>query len=231
MQKENENRRSLENITTLIWDCDGTLWHHSDNEMDLLCNALHLEKTKPLEEQYFQMLSNFQDYFQDKIVTPKKMVEFIRKEMPILDYYNLSAAEFFQKWLMVETGQVDKEAKTCLKKLFEKGYRNVVLTDWFMETQVMLLSKYELLQYIEAIYPLEGQYLKADHRSFCRIFSDRTRLEEYIIIGDSLKSDIGFATHAGIASIWYNSGKKENTEKNLTPTFEVQSLLEICSIL
>ncbi len=229
MQKE--NRRSLENITTLIWDCDGTLWHHSDNEMDLLCNALHLEKTKPLEEQYFQMLSDFQNYFQGKIVTPKKMVEFIRKEMPILDYYNLSAAEFFEKWKLVETGQVDKDAKACLEKLSEKGYRNVVLTDWFMETQVMLLSKYELLQYIEAIYPLEGEYLKADHRSFGRIFSDRTRLEEYIIIGDSLKSDIGFATHAGIASIWYNSRREQRTEKNFIPSYEVYTLLEICSIL
>ena len=229
MQKE--NRRSLENITTLIWDCDGTLWHHSDNEMDLLCNALHLEKTKPLEEQYFQMLSDFQNYFQGKIVTPKKMVEFIRKEMPILDYYNLSAAEFFEKWKLVETGQVDKDAKACLEKLSEKGYRNVVLTDWFMETQVMLLSKYELLQYIEAIYPLEGEYLKADHRSFGRIFSDRTRLEEYIIIGDSLKSDIGFATHAGIASIWYNSRREQRTEKDFIPSYEVYTLLEICSIL
>ena len=226
-----EKRRNLENITTLIWDCDGTLWHHSDNEMDLLCNALHLEKTKPLEEQYFQMLSDFQNYFQGKIVTPKKMVEFIRKEMPILDYYNLSAAEFFEKWKSVETGQVDKDAKACLEKLSEKGYRNVVLTDWFMETQVMLLSKYELLQYIEAIYPLEGQYLKADHRSFCRIFSDRTRLEEYIIIGDSLKSDIGFATHAGIASIWYNSRREQRTEKDFIPSYEVYTLLEICSIL
>ncbi len=226
-----ENRRSLENITTIIWDCDGTLWHHSDNEMDLLCNALHLEKTKPLEEQYFQMLSNFQNYFQGKIVTQKKMVEFIRKEMPILDYYNLSAAEFFKKWMMVETGQVDKKAKTCLEKLSEKGYRNVVLTDWFMETQVMLLSKYELLQYIEAIYPLEGQYLKADHRSFDRIFSAKTHLEEYIIIGDSLKSDIGFATHAGIASIWYNPRRKVRTEKEFIPSYEVHSLLEICSIL
>ena len=226
-----EKRRSLENITTLIWDCDGTLWHHSDNEMDLLCNALHLEKTKPLEEQYFQMLSDFQNYFQGKIVTPKKMVEFIRKEMPILDYYNLSAAEFFEKWKLVETGQVDKDAKACLEKLSEKGYRNVVLTDWFMETQVMLLSKYELLQYIEAIYPLEGEYLKADHRSFGRIFSDRTRLEEYIIIGDSLKSDIGFATHAGIASIWYNSRREQRTEKDFIPSYEVYTLLEICSIL
>ena len=227
MQKE--NRRNLENVTTIIWDCDGTLWHHSDNEMELLCSALHLEKTEALEEQYFQMLSDFQDYFQGKTVTQKKMVEFIRKEMPILDYYNLSPADFFKKWMMVETGQVDKEAKTCLEKLSEKGYRNVVLTDWFMETQVMLLSKYGLLQYIEAIYPLEGQYLKADHRSFDRIFSTKTHLEEYIIIGDSLKSDIGFATHAGIASIWYNPRKKVKTEKDVVPSYEVHSLLEICS--
>lgn len=224
-----EKRRSLENITTLIWDCDGTLWHHSDNEMELLCDALHLEKTEPLEEQYFQMLSDFQDYFQGKIVTPKKMVEFIGKEMPILDYYNLSAAEFFEKWKLVETGQVDKDAKACLETLSEKGYRNVVLTDWFMETQVMLLSKYELLQHIEAIYPLEGQYLKADHRSFDRIFSAKTHLEEYIIIGDSLKSDIGFASHAGIASIWYNSRREQRTEKDFIPSYEVHTLLEICS--
>ena len=35
--------------------------------------------------------------------------------------------------------------------------------------------------------------------------------EQYIIIGDSVSSDIAFAHHSGIRSIWFNkNGESEN---------------------
>lgn len=54
--------------------------------------------------------------------------------------------------------------------------------------------------------------------------------EEYLIIGDSLKSDIGFAMSCGFDSCWFNKNNDELDEQ-YEPTISIRKLKELKKIL
>lgn len=54
--------------------------------------------------------------------------------------------------------------------------------------------------------------------------------EDYLIIGDSLKSDIGFAMNCNIDSCWFNKNK-EKLSDNYKPTMIIESLKDLINIL
>jgi FMN phosphatase YigB (HAD superfamily) len=86
-----------------------------------------------------------------------------------------------------------------------------------------------LLNYFEKISASDNQYLKTNPKSSERIVG-QARKNEYVIIGDSLTSDIAFANRNNIKSIWYNRlGKENNTE--FIPTIEIRDLREIFQYL
>lgn len=54
--------------------------------------------------------------------------------------------------------------------------------------------------------------------------------EEYLIIGDSLKSDVGFAMNCGFDSCWFNKNNEELTEQ-YKPTMVIKKLKELKKVL
>jgi FMN phosphatase YigB (HAD superfamily) len=60
-------------------------------------------------------------------------------------------------------------------------------------------------------------------------YSDNN-IKDYLIIGDSLKSDVGFGTNAHIDSCWFNQNH-ENPDNVHTPTFTISKLRELNKIL
>ncbi len=54
--------------------------------------------------------------------------------------------------------------------------------------------------------------------------------EEYLIIGDSLKSDVGFATNCNFDSCWFNKNN-ENLTEPYKPTMVIKDLKEIKKLL
>ncbi len=55
-------------------------------------------------------------------------------------------------------------------------------------------------------------------------------LEEYIMIGDSLTSDMQGGINVGITTCWFNPNKKENNKK-LNIDYEINDLKEVIDIL
>lgn len=53
---------------------------------------------------------------------------------------------------------------------------------------------------------------------------------DYLIVGDSLKSDVGFGMNAGIDSCWFNKHGEE-TDRTYTPTLIIKSLSELIKLL
>lgn len=223
------NRLKMKNIKVVIWDCDNTIWIHRKDEENIVAQELGIPVTQEFNDQYFNMFEKFEEFFEHKRITDERIVKFISKSMPILSSYNITAEEFLKKWLPLNTSFLNEDALETIKYLKEKGYENIVLTDWIWSSQVKLLKHYGIYDYMDRVYTCDGQYLKKNPKSVSRIVK-KGHEKDYVIVGDSLKSDIAFANNAGIRSIWYNPYHKENKTKYY-PTTEVTSLLEVIEIV
>lgn len=219
----------LENVKTVILDCDETLWIHRKDEDKIIVNALNIPLTTEFTNQYFSMLDNLYAYFKDRKVTIKRFTKAIELYMPILLEYNISAKKFVETWFSLETSFVNEDSLQLLYYLKLKKYRTIILTDTFYIKQIMLLENYGILPYIDEIYSCDNSYTKPNPKCIRRVITSGHE-SEYVIIGDSLYCDIAFANNSGIRSIWYNPECRKNDTK-FKPTVQIQSLLEIRGLL
>ena len=154
--------------------------------------------------------------------------------MPILKQFNISA-DFFLKTLSTEKRNittVNQEAIEMIKYCYQIGLKNISITDWFIEDQEVALRDFEVLDYIDKIYGCNNVYFKNSPEKVAQITKElelEKRKKEFLMIGDSLTSDISFAKKLGIKNVWYNPKKKKNTT-NIIPDLELESLLELKNI-
>ena len=151
--------------------------------------------------------------------------------MPILREYSITAKEFEEILyeLSTQTRELNKELLEVLEYLKSKKIKNIIKTDWFRKTQIKVLEKYDILQYIKELYFCDNTYLKSSPLAKRGIIKSGQE-KQYVIIGDSLENDICFANDAQIRSIWFNPNKVQN-KTQYNPTYEIQSLLEIRSLI
>lgn len=224
----------MKNIRTIIWDLDETVWFYNENEAQVLCEKLNIDEVESFKKQYYETLGSLNKHFKDVIVTYEGMQQFISENMPILRLYGISDGEFLettrdQKKKFIT---LNHEAVEIMKYFYKKGLKNISITDWFREHQEHALKTLNLHSYIQKIYGCDNDYLKCSTKK-AEIISKEVIMqkpEEFLMIGDSLSSDIFFANELGIKSIWYNRKGKANQTGNI-PTMEVQSLLQLKEIL
>lgn len=218
--------RRINGARKLLWDCDGNIWRHVKNEDKIVTKEFGIELTEEFTKQYFEMFERFEIHFEYQKLTTAEYINLIAKCMPILSKNNISAEEFYHKWIQIETSVMNEGALETIQYFHHKGYTNIIFSDMPYDKQIILLEKYNLLQYIDDICTGDNNYLKRNPKSKDRII-DKGHEKEYVIIGDSLKNDIAFANHAGIRSIWFNPTCKKNKSK-YKPTMQVTSLYEVC---
>lgn len=216
-------------VKTVIWDLDNTLWWAMPDTIRYIAKDLKIRYTQELEIQFRYMLKKFDIYFQTHRVTKREMYGLIEKYMPKLGYHGITGEVFLKAWNASKTKILNQEAADLIKKFYKQEKKNIVLSDWVYEKQILLLEDFDLLKYIEKIYTCDDNYLKKNRENISQIIIPG-REHEYMFIGDSLVSDIAFANKAGIKSIWYNKDGKPNTSL-YTPTFEVDSLGKVPKIV
>lgn len=221
----------MKDIRTVIWDCDNVMWFHKPEETEIIAKALEIANIEEFEAEFFNMIESFNVHFVKKRVTLEETYKIIEKEMPILYLCGKSSREFMDVWndVKFKINDLNNEALAVMEYLQSKGIMQVVKTDWWKRTQTMLLREYGILKYIERLHCCDNQYLKCNPLLANGIIK-RGRENEFVIIGDSLRSDIAFADHTKIKSIWFNRERKPNNT-TYTPDFEITSLLEVMEII
>ncbi len=124
-------------------------------------------------------------------------------------------------------GQLIDHATEVIKTLSEK-YDCYIVTNGITDVQRSRLSRTDLLPYIR--YTFISQEMGCEKPSpvvFEKILkyigdSDKSK---YLVIGDSLSSDITGAVAAGIDSVWISDGESD------LPTYRIGKLTELYSIL
>lgn len=222
----------MKNVRTVIWDLDGVVWFHKREEPEILAKAMGIAEQEEFATEFYDFFATFIEYFRDKKVTEDETLKVIEQKMPILYFYGYTPGQFLkvQNRIKLFLNDFNEDSLAVMKYLSEKGIKNIVKTDWWRDVQEHLLHTYGSMVYIEELHSCDNAFLKCNKLSAKGIIKPGKE-EEYIIIGDSLISDIAFAKANGIKSIWFNHNfKKENTTP-YQPTFEVPSLLEVMGII
>lgn len=218
------------NKKIILWDLDKTLWFYKENESKYFCESIGKEWNEVIQKEFENFYMNiYNPFFKDIIVTREKICKLIDDNMPILSKNNISSKEFLNAWIEYANNELNPDSTEVLKTLHERGYTQLVLTDWIEQSQIKQLTKFNLNNYIEKIYGIENDYLKMNPKRVRNIIPIGKE-NEYIIIGDSLESDMTFAINAKIDSIWFNRSNKENNT-DVRPTYTVNKLIDILNIL
>lgn len=141
----------------------------------------------------------------------------------------------FNKFYQVELGNnifFNDNAKETLEAL-EKTYKQYAITNGSIVAQKGKLKKSGLDKIFDGVFISEEMGIDKPNKEFFDIVFENigsTDTREYLLVGDSLTSDILGANNAGIKNIWYNPEKKE---KNLDVivNFTIYDLREVVEIL
>ena len=123
-------------------------------------------------------------------------------------------------------------AEELLDELYGK-YRLYLATNGIVNVQARRIKDSGIGKYFDGIFVSERiGYNKPDKRFFVCSFAQIPDfvLDETVIIGDTLTSDILGGINAGIRTVYFNPrGLKNNT--GITPTYEIGALAEITELL
>ena len=123
-------------------------------------------------------------------------------------------------------------AEELLNELFGK-YRLYLATNGIVNVQKRRIEDSGIGKYFDGIFVSERLgYNKPDKRFFDLAFSEIPdfNLDETVIVGDTLTSDIKGGLNAGIKTVYFNSKHKKN-DTDIIPHYEISSLDELPNLL
>jgi len=124
------------------------------------------------------------------------------------------------------------DAKSVMKYLSER-YKTIVATNGPRVATRQKLEQINCLQFTTEVLSADMfGYMKPKVEFFKAIekrYDDHDR-GDYLIIGDSLKSDVGFGMNAEIDSCWFNHNN-EAADKFYKPTYVITKLDELKTLL
>lgn len=218
----------LSGYNTVIFDLDGTLYHH-DNESQghIIASKLGVNDIQNYMQQYNFACSIMGDYMHNRRITYRLMADFFENNIPIIRMYGKRGKNFLDCFNEGVTARVDEYAEKALDYLSLK-YRLIVLTDWLRICQINVLERFNLLKYFKEINCIDGYYPKSNVKSLERIKDT----ENSIIVGDGIQTDLVFAKNANIPIVLLsNSFSIPIPEEYKNVLMYKTSLGNLCEIL
>ena len=226
-------------IKYVLWDVDGTLlnFHLAEENAIRACfdeyglgdlSEEGLNDYRKINNKYWKALEK------GKIrrieVLEGRFREFFQKygyDTSIVSDFNISFQENLGK-----TYVFNNKAYETVNKLGEK-YKQYAATNGSSIAQEGKLKGAGLESIFEDVFISERiGYEKPSKKFFDYIFNTigSRDTSEYVIIGDSLTSDIRGGRNAGIKTVWFNPDKEEK-DQDIDFDYEVNNLEEVLDIL
>lgn len=238
----------------LVFDLDDTLIDNKANvkaAFEVMLKASNEPFSEDKFSRWYSIDKQFWVEWQDGLIeipehlkheTGKKSDEFLDwvRSQRVLMYFNNSvsakrAIELNAAYMQALNNVVIAVdgAKNTLGYLSEK-YKIVVATNGPRVATRQKLEKIECLHFVDDVLSADMfGYMKPKIEFFEAIeerYSDFNR-GDYLIIGDSLKSDVGFGLNAGIDSCWFNRLEEDTPIESVQPTYTITELEELKVLL
>lgn len=227
-------------IKYLLWDIDATLLNFKKAEYFAMRDGF--EKFQlPIDESQIKNYNLINDKYWKRLERGEITREMVLhgRFREFFDGLNIAYTDEliydFNKFYQVALGNkifFNDNAKETLKAL-EKTYKQYAITNGSIVAQKGKLKKSGLDKIFDGVFISEEIGIDKPNKEFFDIVFENvgsTDTREYLLVGDSLTSDILGANNAGINNIWYNPEKKE---KNLDVivNFTIYDLREVVEIL
>ena len=228
-------------IEYILWDIDNTFLDFDIAEKASMLSGLKrlgidkisedsLQDYKKINDKYWKrlekgeitrrevLLGRFKEFFDQ---------EGIDYDQDIVESFN----DNFQKDLGINVS-FHENAKNVLEKL-KKDYKQYAITNGTKVAQEAKIKNSGLDNILDEVFISEDLGVDKPNKEFFDIVLDQVGSKdprEYIVIGDSLTSDIKGANNAGIKCIWFNPKNKIN-EKDVSIDYSIHDLAKVIDIL
>jgi len=222
----------------IIFDLDNTILDFSDTEersLKKIIDAYNLPYTNETVTTYKEINHDLWRKLEQGIITREQL--FTSRFALFLETYDIQvdgkkvdavfSESLGQGYKMMEHAH---ELMTALKN---NGYQLYAGSNGVAEIQWQRMKGAGITHFFEEVFISEEIGVeKPDPQFFDHIFdtlNDHTK-EEFLMVGDSLTSDIKGANNAGIDSVWYNVTGISPTTEQVKSTYTVTSLLELLNL-
>ena len=244
----------LKNYRILIFDLDDTLIDNLENVRHAFTKMIETQNEDYNDndfKRWYKLDKQFWKNWQDGLIelpekfkneTGKKSDEFLDwlRAQRVLLYYNnkislKEAIDLNNIYMnaLTENGVAIDGAYETLKYLFNKGYYIIIATNGPKIATRDKLLKIKCIDFVNEILSADMfGYMKPNKEFFEGIEKtlNNYNVNEYLMIGDSLKSDVEFASICNLDSCWFNKNN-ENLSSSYKPTMIINDLRELIDIL
>lgn len=223
----------------ILWDIDGTLLNFDLAETAAIKKCFEIFSLGHISDEMIKDYKIINNSYRKKL--EKNLVsrqEVLRGRFEdFFGKYGLDKelANKFNECFQIELGKTyifNPHGKEVVGFLSKK-YDQYAVTNGSLTAQKGKLSRSKLKDVFKYsfISELVG-FEKPDPRFFDHVFKKigSSNLSDYVIIGDSLTSDMAGGVNAGIKTVWYNPGKMNNYLE-LPIDYTVESLAEIPALI
>lgn len=222
---------------TLLFDVDDTLLDFGaaeDQALALLFAEQQIPFTKEIETTYKKLNKGMWADFEEGKISRDELVN--TRFALLFEKYNHSVdgvlMEQSYRRFLEEGHELISGAFRLIQNL-SKEYDLYIVTNGVSKTQDKRLRDSGLYPMFKDVFVSEDTgYQKPMKEYFDYVFQriPNFDLEKSLIIGDTLSSDIKGGINVGLDTCWFNPAKQKNTTE-LTPTYQIEELEELYSIL
>jgi len=222
----------------ILFDLDDTILDFQDTEEKALAKVIaqfKLPDTKETVDCYKRINRSLWVNLEQGTISREQLFS-TRFSLFLKEFDITEDGEKVEKLYRTNLGEGIKmidNAKDVLSALLSEGYHLHAATNGAAVTQRKRLAGADLLSFFDGIFISEELgYEKPDERFFQHIFHDLKTInkKDYLMVGDSLTSDIQGAVNAGIDSVWFNLRKAPVNASGARSTYTISALPELLDI-
>ena len=206
----------------IIFDLDGTLLFLANEWEENYQKFIDKYNLNVTPKALYKTIGKFESEYCDCVVTYDTLIEFLSKRLST-NMTNNTLEDFFNFYADIPLLDTDNIYK--LLSYLSSKYELIAYTNWYTESQVQRLKRYNLDHFFSKIYGCESINIKPSKKGIEKIVGNNDT-SDYIFVGDKIDIDLEVPDSMGIDTIFFNrEGIKQEQYKEISNILDLMKML------